>query len=56
VRAEDNIEQLKISGMGWGPGVKSRIERRNGKELPGFESNGDHDSAPIIELISKPIP
>jgi hypothetical protein len=56
VRAEDKIEQLKISGMGWGPRVKSRIERHNGKELPGFKSDGDHDAEPISELISKPIP
>lgn len=56
VRAEDKIEQLKISGMGWGPGVKSRMERHNGKELPGFEIDGDHDAEPISDLISKPIP
>jgi hypothetical protein len=42
--------------MGWGPGVKSRMERHNGKELPGFESNGDHDAAAISELISKSTP
>lgn len=56
VRAEDKIEQLNISGMGWGPGVKSRIERHNGKELPGFENTGEHDAVPISELITKPAP
>jgi hypothetical protein len=56
VRAEDKIEQLKMSGMAWGPGVKSRMERHNGKELPGFETSGNHDAPPIEELLSKPAP
>jgi hypothetical protein len=53
VRAEDKIEQLKLTRMAWGSGVKSRIERHNGKELPGFENTGDHEAPLISELISK---
>ena len=56
VRAEDKIEQLQISGMGWGPSVPSQVERHNGKELPGFENTGEHDAVPISELISKSTP
>lgn len=56
VRAEDKIEQLKISGMAWGPGVKSRIERHGGKDLPGYENTGEHEAPPINELVTQPKP
>ncbi len=51
VRAEDKIEQLKIIDLAFGPGVPSRMERHNGKELPGFESSGEHDAPPMETLL-----
>ena len=54
VRAEDKIEQLKISGMAYGAGVKSRVEFHGGKDLPGYENTGEHAAPPLNELITKP--
>ena len=54
VRAEDRIENLKISGLAFGQGVKSRLEKHNGKELPGFINEGEHEAPPISDLIAKP--
>ncbi|MFN0078342.1 MAG: right-handed parallel beta-helix repeat-containing protein [Prosthecobacter sp.] len=54
VRAEDKIEQLKISGMAYGPGVNSRVEFHGGKELPGFENNGEHEAPPLNALVANP--
>lgn len=56
VRAEDKIENLKISGLGFGPSVKSRMERHNGKELPGYESSGEHDAPPLESLLKDGFP
>ena len=53
VRAEDRIENLKISGMAYGPGVKSRIEFHGGKDLPGYESSGDREAGVMNDLLSK---
>jgi len=52
VRAEDKIEQLKISGLAFGAGVKSRIEFHHGTELPGYENTGAHE-APAMESLLK---
>jgi hypothetical protein len=54
VRAEDKIENLKISGLAFGQGRKSRLEKHNGKELPGFINEGEHEAPPISDLIAKP--
>lgn len=56
VRAEDNIEDLKISGMAWGEGVKARVEFHGGKNPPGFENAGEHEAPLLRELVSKPAP
>lgn len=47
VRAEDRIEQLKIRGLGFGPGVGERIRFVNGKAGPGYENVGEHDADAI---------
>jgi hypothetical protein len=54
VRAEDMIEDLKISGMAWGEGAKARVEFHGGKNPPGFENTGEHEAPPLRELVSKP--
>lgn len=54
VRAEDKIEQLHLAGMAYGPGVLSRIEFQNGKDLPGYQSTGERDAPPIQELLTQP--
>ncbi len=51
VRAEDKIEQLNIRGLAFGKDVRTRHERHNGKELPGFESTGEHDAPPKEALL-----
>jgi len=52
IRAEDKIENLKISGLAFGTDVAERIRFVNGKELPGYEHTGDRD-APALELLLK---
>lgn len=56
VRAEDNIENLKLIRTAWGEGVKSRVEFHGGKNPPGFENTGDHAAAPLNELVTQPKP
>lgn len=52
IRAEDKIEQLKVINMAYGPDVTSRIEFHNGKDVPGYQSSGEHAAPPITELIT----
>lgn len=56
VRAEDKIEVLKIDGLGFGKGVKSRIEFHNGKATAGFESKSEHDAPPMETLLKQGFP
>jgi hypothetical protein len=51
VRAEDRIEKLKITGLGFGKGVTERIRFVNGKATPGYESTGEHDARPMDTLL-----
>jgi len=53
VRAEDKIEHLEIVHLAFGPGVISRFEFHNGKDLPGFSSTGERDAPPISTLLTK---
>jgi hypothetical protein len=53
VRAEDKIEHLEIVNLAFGPGVISRFEFHNGKDLPGFTSTGERDAPPISTLLTK---
>jgi len=52
VRAEDKIEVLKISGLAFGEGVKTRINFVNGKATAGFQ-NDDEKKAPEMETLLK---
>ena len=56
VRAEDKIEQLKLIRLGFGAGVKSRIEFHGGKVLPGFENTGEHEAPPMESLLKSGLP
>lgn len=56
VRAEDNIEQLKLIRTAWGEGVKSRVEFHGGKNPPGFENSGEREAPSIDELVTKAKP
>jgi len=51
VRAEDKIEQLKLSGLGFGNGVGERIKFVNGKGDAGFESIGEHEAPSLQTLL-----
>jgi hypothetical protein len=52
VRAEDEIEVLKIRGLAFGPGIKSRINFVNGGPTPGYENTGEQ-KAPAMEGLLK---
>ena len=52
VRAEDKIEELKISVLGFGKGVAERISFVNGKATPGYESTGEHDAPPMDDVLA----
>jgi Right handed beta helix region len=56
VRAEDKIEQLKISGLAFGHGVRARMERHNGKDLSGFETTGEREAPPMKSLLKNGFP
>lgn len=51
VRAEDKIEQFKLIGLAFGSDVKARLERHNGKDLPGFENTGEREAPPLETLL-----
>lgn len=54
VRAEDRIVGLKLRGMAYGPGVKTRLSLHGGKELPGFEETGERDAPPLENVLERP--
>lgn len=54
VRAEDRIEQLKITGLGFGKGVGERIKFVGGKPVSGYENKGEHEAPPLETLIKRP--
>lgn len=53
MRVEDKIEVLKIDGLAFGSGVKSRVEFQNGKATNGFESKGERDAPPMDTLLKQ---
>lgn len=54
VRVEDLIQDLKITGMAYGPEVKTRVEFHKGKKPPGYENTGEHEAPAISELVTQP--
>jgi hypothetical protein len=51
VRAEDKAEQLRISRLGFGKGVGTRIKFVSGKAGAGFENTGEHEAPPLESLL-----
>jgi hypothetical protein len=43
--------QPTIRGLGFGKGVGQRISFVNGKDLPGFETTGEHAAPPMETLL-----
>jgi hypothetical protein len=56
VRAEDKIEQLRISGLAFGPGVGERIRFVNGRPTSGYENTGEHEAPPLEVVLKAPEP
>ncbi len=56
VRAEDRIEQLEVSGLAFGNGVKARIEFHNGKATPGYVNTGERTAPPMESLLKNGFP
>lgn len=51
VRAEDNIEVLKISGLGFGQGVGERTKFVNGKANAGYKNTGEYEAGGMETLL-----
>jgi hypothetical protein len=58
VRAEDQIEQLTISGLAWGSGVGERIAfvPASTRKNPGFRISGERDAPAIDALLGNGFP
>lgn len=52
VRMEDKIRELKITGLGFGPGVTRKYQVVGGGTLPGYDNQGER-IAPPLELLLK---
>lgn len=55
VRMEDKIKDLSISRLGFGAGVKQKYQMVNGP-FPGYANQGEHEAAPLEELLKKGLP
>ncbi len=51
IRAEDQVEVLKIERLGFGPGVGERIRFVNGRSATGFENVGEHEAPPFDAVM-----
>lgn len=51
VRMEDKIRDLKILRLGFGPNVTRKYHFVGGKQLPGYENQGEHEAAPLETLL-----
>jgi hypothetical protein len=56
VRAEDQIRDLKITRLGFGPGVTRKYHLVGGRTLPGYENQGEHEAPPPQQLLEKGFP
>lgn len=56
IRAEDQISHLKLQGLAYGPGVITRLERHNGKDLPHFEDTAETKAPPMATLLKDGFP
>ncbi|MDZ4288453.1 MAG: right-handed parallel beta-helix repeat-containing protein [Prosthecobacter sp.] len=51
VRMEDKIENLKITGLAFGAGVKQKYQEASKGPGPGYVNEGEHEAPPIAEVI-----
>lgn len=51
VRMEDKIENLKISGLAFGPGVKQKYQEASKGPGAGYVNEGEKEAPPMVELI-----
>ena len=56
VRAEDKIEKLILTGLGYGTGVEERIAFHNGKATAGYQNTGEHEAPPMESLLRDGFP
>jgi hypothetical protein len=56
IRAEDKIEVLKLTNLGFGGDIGARIHFANGRLESGFESTGEHEAPSANELLKKGFP
>jgi hypothetical protein len=56
VRMEDQIEDLKIHRLGFGPGVQRRFQAAGGGAGPGFENTGEHAAPPWEQILQGGFP
>ncbi|GEP41692.1 hypothetical protein BGE01nite_09830 [Brevifollis gellanilyticus] len=51
IRAEDKIEQLKLTNIGFGGDIGQKITFANGKAGKGFENSGEYKAASADEML-----
>jgi hypothetical protein len=56
VRMEDGVRDLKIRGLGFGPGVGRKYQAAGGGAGPGYENTGEHEAPPLERLLRKGFP
>ena len=53
VRMENQIKDLKIEGLGFGPDVRKKYHSAGGGAAAGFENKGEHKAPAFDELLKK---
>src|SRR5262249_26135012 len=56
VRMEDGVRDLKIRGLGFGPGVGRQYHPVAGGVGPGYENTGEHQAPPFAQLLRQGFP
>jgi hypothetical protein len=56
VRTEDGIRDLKIRGLGFGPGIGRKYYAVGGGTGPGYENTGEHQAPPFEQILQKGFP
>jgi hypothetical protein len=53
---EDRIRDLKITRLGFGPGVRNKYHAVSGGIGPGYENQGEYSAPPFAELLKQGFP
>jgi hypothetical protein len=56
VRMEDQIRDLRIHRLGFGPGVQRKYQAAGGGVGPGFENTGEHVAPPWEQILRRGFP